>query len=214
MTSPYDGETTVVHLLRHGEVHNPTGVLYGRLPGFRLSEAGEAMAAKAAQWFVGRDVSHLISSPLERARQTAQPIADALDLPIEIDERLIEAGSSFEGERFGGRSLRSPAVVWRLRNPWRPSWGEPYVEIAARMLGAVEAARDAARGHEAVCVSHQLPIWTLRMHLEGRRYLHDPRRRQCALASVTSVTYRGDRMESVSYAEPAGATDPDAVPGA
>jgi broad specificity phosphatase PhoE len=82
------------------------------------------------------------------------------------------------------------------------------------MLAAVESARDAARGHEAVLVSHQLPIWTLRLHVEGRRYVHDPRRRECGLASVTSLTYEGDRLASVSYAEPAGATDPDAVAGA
>ena len=109
--------------------------------------------------------------------------------------------------------LRAPRHWWKLRNPFRPSWGEPYVEIAARMLAAVEAARDAARGHEAVLVSHQLPIWTMRLHVEGRRYAHDPRRRQCGLASVTSLTYDGDRFAGVAYAEPAGATDPDAVPG-
>lgn len=216
MSLPADGETTVVHLLRHGEVYNPTRILYGRLPGFRLSDAGEAMAEKAARWFKDKDVVHLVSSPLERARQTAQPIADLLDLPVEIDERLIEAANLFEGKRFAGGQgvLSRPTTWWKLRNPWQPSWGEPYVEIAARMLAAVEAARDAARGHAAVCVSHQLPIWTLRLHLEGRRYLHDPRRRECGLASVTSITYRGDRFESISYAEPAGATDPHAVPGA
>jgi broad specificity phosphatase PhoE len=216
VSRPADGETTVVHLLRHGEVHNPTGILYGRLPGFRLSEAGEAMAEKAARWFADKDVVHLVSSPLERARQTAQPIADLLDLPIEIDERLIEAANHFEGRRFAGGQgvLGRPTTWWKLRNPWQPSWGEPYVEIAARMLAAVEAARDAARGHAAVCVSHQLPIWTLRMHLEGRRYVHDPRRRECGLASVTSVTYRGDHVETISYAAPAAAADPDAVPGA
>jgi len=207
-------ETTVVHLLRHGEVHNPAGILYGRLPGFRLSEAGELMAKKAARWFVDRDVVHLVSSPLERARQTAQAIAEELGLPVEIDDRLIEASNQFEGTRFGGPRVAHPAVLWRLRNPWRPSWGEPYVEIAARMLAAVEAARDAARGHEAVCVSHQLPIWTLRLHLEGRRYVHDPRRRECALASVTSLTYRGDTFESIGYAEPGGPTGPDEARGA
>jgi broad specificity phosphatase PhoE len=214
VSGPHDGDTTVVHLLRHGEVHNPDGILYGRLPGFRLSDAGEAMAATAARWFAGRDVTHLVSSPLERARQTAAPIAAEFGLPVEVDERLIEAGNAFEGRRFSARTVRNPAVLWQLRNPWRPSWGEPYVEIAARMLAAVETARDSARGHEAVCVSHQLPIWTLRLHLEGRRYLHDPRRRECGLASVTSVTYRGDRVASVTYAEPVAATDPDAVPGA
>jgi broad specificity phosphatase PhoE len=207
---------TTVHLLRHGEVHNPGKILYGRLPGFRLSTDGQAMAQKAAAWFLGKDVTHLVASPLERAQQTAAPIAGALSLPVAIDERLIEAGNAFEGLRVGVGDgiLRAPQHWWRLRNPFRPSWGEPYVEIAARMLSAVEAARDAARGHEAVLVSHQLPIWTLRLHVEGRRYVHDPRRRQCGLASVTSLTYDGDRITAVHYAEPAGATDPDAVPGA
>ena len=209
-------DSTVVHLLRHGEVHNPAKVLYGRLPGFRLSDAGLGMADKAAAWFTGRDVVHLVSSPLERAQQTAAPLADALSLPVTLDDRLIEAGNAFEGLRVGVGDgvLRAPRHWWKLRNPFRPSWGEPYVEIAARMLAAVEAARDAARGHEAVLVSHQLPIWTLRLHMEGRRYAHDPRRRQCGLASVTSVVYDGDRCLRVEYAEPAGATDPDAVPGA
>ena len=209
-------DRTVVHLLRHGEVYNPGKVLYGRLPGYRLSDAGEAMAVKAAAWFAGRDVTLLVSSPLERAQQTAAPIAAALSLPVTIDERLIEAGNAFEGLKVGvgDGALREPKHWWKLRNPFRPSWGEPYVEIAARMLAAVEAARDTARGHEAVLVSHQLPIWTLRLLLEGRRYVHDPRHRQCGLASVTSVTYDGDRVSGVSYAEPAGATDPDAVPGA
>jgi broad specificity phosphatase PhoE len=207
---------TVVHLLRHGEVHNPDGVLYGRLPGYRLSVTGEAMALAAAEWFTGRDIAHLVSSPLERAQQTAAPIAEVFSLPVTIDERLIEAGNAFEGLRVGVGDgvLRAPQHWWKLRNPFRPSWGEPYVEIAARMLAAVEAARDAARRHEAVLVSHQLPIWTLRLHVEGRRYVHDPRRRQCGLASVTSLTYDGDRITGVAYAEPAGATDPDAVAGA
>jgi broad specificity phosphatase PhoE len=202
--------------MRHGEVHNPTGVLYGRLPHFRLSPSGEEMARTTADWFVGRDVTHLVASPLERAQQTAQPISEVLGLPVVTDDRLIEAGNDFEGKTFGvgDGAMRHPANWWRLRNPWRPSWGEPYREIAARMLGAVATARDAARGHAAVCVSHQLPIWTLRLHLEGRSYLHDPRRRECGLASVTSLTYVGDRLDRITYTEPAGATDPDAVPGA
>ncbi|SFK34242.1 histidine phosphatase family protein [Geodermatophilus ruber] len=209
-------ETTVVHVLRHGEVFNPEKILYGRLPGYRLSETGEAMALAAAEWLVGKGVTCLVSSPLERAQQTAAPIAEKLSLPVTIDERLIEAGNAFEGLRVGvgDGALRMPQHWWKLRNPFRPSWGEPYVEIAARMLAAVEAARDAARGSAAVLVSHQLPIWTLRLHLEGRRYVHDPRRRQCGLASVTSLRYEGDRFAGLSYAEPAGATDPDAVPGA
>jgi broad specificity phosphatase PhoE len=209
-------ERTTVHLMRHGEVFNPTGVLYGRLPGFRLSEAGEEMARTAAAWFAQRDVTYLVASPLERAQQTAAPIARALGLEVATDERLIEAGNGFEGKTFGvgDGSMKHPENWWRLRNPWKPSWGEPYREIAARMLGAVATAREAARGHEAVCVSHQLPIWTVRLHLQGRRYLHDPRKRECGLASVTSLVYDDDRLLRVEYAEPAGATDADVVPGA
>jgi broad specificity phosphatase PhoE len=209
------GERTVVHLLRHGEVYNPGGILYGRLPGFRLSDAGEAMARKAADWFAGRGVTHLVSSPLERAQQTAAPIAAELDLPVRIDDRLIEAANEFQGMKVGGGgALGHPRHWWKLRNPFRPSWGEPYDEIAARMVGAVATAREEARGSAAVLVSHQLPIWTLRLHLEGRRYVHDPRRRQCGLASVTTLTYDGDDLVSIGYAEPAGAPHPDAVPGA
>jgi broad specificity phosphatase PhoE len=198
-------DTTTVHLLRHGEVHNPDGVLYGRLPGYRLSELGRAMADRIAEHLAGADVVHLVSSPLERARETAAPSAERLGLEVTVDDRLIEAGNVFEGKTFGvgDGSLRRPAHWVHLRNPFRPSWGEPYTEIAARIMAAVEAARDAARGHEALAVSHQLPIWTARSLATGRRLWHDPRKRQCALASLTSFTYLGDDLVSVSYEEPA-----------
>lgn len=197
--------TTTVHLLRHGEVHNPDGVLYGRLPGYHLSELGRAMADRIAEHLAGADVVHLVSSPLERARETAAPSAEKLGLEVTVDDRLIEAGNVFEGKTFGvgDGSLRRPAHWVHLRNPLRPSWGEAYTEIAARMMAAVEAARDAARGHEALAVSHQLPIWTARSLATGRRLWHDPRKRQCALASLTSFTYLGDDLVSVSYEEPA-----------
>ncbi len=207
---------TTVHLLRHGEVHNPDAVLYGRLPGFRLSEDGQQMAVDAAKALEGRDITAVVASPLQRAQETARPTAEMLGLEIHTDERLIESENVFEGKQVGvGDGVFKRPQYWHhLRNPFVPSWGEPYVFIARRMLAAATSARDLARGHEAVCVSHQLPIWTLRLHVEGRRFAHDPRRRQCALASVTSVTYDGDRPVGVTYAEPAGPTDPDAVPGA
>ncbi len=198
-------ERTVVHFLRHGEVDNPEKVLYGRLPGYRLSDLGERMAERAAQWFAGRDVVRVVSSPLERARQTAAPIAAVLELPVVIDERLIESENVFEGRSVGvgDGALRSPRAWWHLRNPFLPSWGEPYTRVALRMHAAAEVAREAARGHEAVLVSHQLPIWIARLSAEHRRLWHDPRRRECSLASVTSFTYAGDKLVSLSYAEPA-----------
>jgi broad specificity phosphatase PhoE len=199
--------TTIVHVLRHGEVHNPDGILYGRLPGFRLSPLGERMAAAAAGALAGRDVTRLITSPLERAQQTAEPFAAAFGLTASVDERLIESANFFEGKRVGvgDGALRDPRYWWQLRNPLRPSWGEPYRAIAGRMTDALLAARDAAEGHEAVCVSHQLPVWTLRQHLEHKRLWHDPRRRQCALASLTSFHFEDGRLTEITYSEPAAA---------
>jgi len=197
---------TIVHLVRHGEVANPSGVLYGRIPGFMLSEDGQMMAKRAADFLAGRDVTVLRSSPLERAIETAEPIAAQLGLPIEIDERLIEPWNHFEGLNVGvgDGALRAPRHWFYLRNPFRPSWGEPYQQVAVRVLAAAIDAARAARGHEAVCVSHQLPIWVARRSAEGRRLWHDPRRRQCALGSVTSLEFSGDRVMSVRYAEPSG----------
>ena len=197
-------ERTVVHLLRHGEVHNPAGVLYGRLPGYHLSELGRKMADRAGEYFAPRPIVAVISSPMERAQETAAPVAAAHDLPIGTDERIIESTSVFEGKTFGvgDGSLRHPRVWKHLVNPMRPSWGEAYEQVAARMLLAAAAARDAHRGGEVVLVSHQLPIWVARLKAEGRRLWGDPRKRQCALASVTTLTYVDDRIVSVGYTEP------------
>jgi broad specificity phosphatase PhoE len=198
---------TTVHLLRHGEVHNPGAVLYGRLPGFRLSEDGLQMARDAAKALQDRDVTVVVASPLQRAQETAGPIAEAFGLPIGTDERLIESENVFEGKQVGVGDgvLKRPDYWHHLRNPFVPSWGEPYVDIARRMLAAAKSARDAARGHEAVCVSHQLPIWTVRRYVEGRKLWHRPDVRQCGLASLTSITWEDDRVITVTYSEPAGA---------
>jgi broad specificity phosphatase PhoE len=208
-------DTTVVHLLRHGEVSNPSGVLYGRLPGFHLSEEGRLMAKSAAGYLAGRDVTVLRSSPLERALETAAPLAAQFGLDVEVDERLIEPWNHFEGTafEFGSGALGKPSHWRHLHNPFRPSWGEPYASIAARMHAAMTDATRAARGHEAVCVSHQLPIWVARRSAEGRRLWHHPGRRECALGSVTSFTYHGDTIAMISYTEPAGAGRRQ-VPGA
>lgn len=199
-------DQTTVHLLRHGEVHNPEGVLYGRIPGYHLSEWGREMAETVAKSIKERDVTHLRASPLERAQETAAPLAEVFGLDVVTDDRVIESGNVFEGKRFGvgDGALRTPSAWRHLWNPLRPSWGEPFREVAARMMAAVYDARDAARGHESVIVSHQLPIWTTRLFVEKRSYLHDPRKRQCALCSLTSIGFEGDRLVSLGYSEPAG----------
>jgi broad specificity phosphatase PhoE len=198
---------TIVHLLRHGEVHNPEGVLYGRRDGFHLSELGQRMARRVAESIGDRDIVHMVSSPLERARETGAPLAAARGLEPVIDPRVIESTNKLEGVSFrdGGMTfVKRPSLLRHMYNPLKPSWGEPYDDIAARMMAAVHEARDAARGHEAVVVSHQLPIWTTRLHVEGRSYLHHPKHRQCTLCSLTSLHFEGDRVVRVTYSEPAG----------
>ncbi len=204
---------TIVHMLRHGEVHNPAKVLYGKLPGYQLSSLGQQMAKAVAMALSGNDVTYVVSSPLERAQETAAPIAEQFGLPIAIDPMLIESDNVFEGTRVE-RSMRDPKFWLSLRNPFRPSWGEPYALIATRMLAALAAARIAAAGHEALCVSHQLPIWTLRRFLEGQRLWHDPRNRQCNLASLTSFHFDDERLSRISYSEPASHLGPGTGRGA
>ncbi|MGZ8177026.1 histidine phosphatase family protein [Williamsia sp. SKLECPSW1] len=203
-------QRTIVHMMRHGEVHNPEGILYGRLPNFRLSQTGSGQARRVADEFADHDITAVFASPLQRAQETATPIAAAHGLDIITEDGLIEAENVFEGLRVsvGDGALRRPRHWMKLRDPFTPSWGEPYIQLAHRMLGVATKARETARGHEAVCVSHQLPVYILRRFLEGQRLWHDPRRRQCSLASVTSLLYDGDTLVDIVYSEPAGASDP------
>jgi broad specificity phosphatase PhoE len=195
-----------VHVIRHGEVENPEKILYGRQPGWRLSQRGQEMAEVIGQWSKPLDLGALHVSPLQRAQETAAPISRLHGIQITTDEKLIEAANIFEGKKFelGSGVLRHPAAWKHLYNPWKPSWGEPYDEQISRMLAAIFDAKKAAGTKDAIVVSHQLPIWILRSAIEGRRLLHDPRKRECTLASVTSVHFDEDGMISgTSYSEPA-----------
>ena len=205
MTPIDPGAKTTVHLMRHGEVYNPEGVLYGRLPDFHLSDLGRKMAERGAEFFADRDLALVVASPLDRAQETAAPIAARHGLAVGVDGRLIEAANYFEGKKFsvGDGVLKRPETWPKLYNPFRPSWGEPYKEQVVRVRAALETARDHALGHEAVCVSHQLPIWISRLAAEHRPLWHDPRKRQCTLASVTSFVYVGTQLVGVEYHEPA-----------
>ncbi len=195
-----------LHLVRHGEVHNPQRILYGRLPHYRLSEDGRQMARAAAEHVasLGRPVTSLHCSPLQRAQESAEPFAEMFDLEPVLDERVIEPTNVFEGTRMS-RSLRDPRNWWHLRNPSMPSWGEPYLSIADRMEDAMNSAWDEGSGGDAVIVSHQAPIWITHLHVAGLRLRHDPRTRRCALSSVTSFERVGDVWREVAYAEPAAA---------
>ena len=198
-------ENSVVHLVRHGQVHNPDGVLYGRTPGFGLSELGRRMAQRLAEHFADVPLVHLVSSPLQRAQETIAPIAAAHPhLEVHIDDRVVEAANVFEGRSFGKRNeiLLRPSSWWAMRNPLRPSWGEPYTSIVARMRTALADAASHAVGGQALVLSHELPIWMARSWAEGASLVHDPRRRQTRLASVTTFTFNGTHLMRVDYTEP------------
>lgn len=197
---------TIVHVMRHGEVHNPEGILYGRLPDYHLSERGQAQAQNVADWLAKRDIVYVVASPLERAQETAAPIAAAHGLIVDVDESLIESHNVFQGEKVspGDGALRDPRNWWHLRNPRTPTWGEPYAEIAVRMRAALERARMKAVGHEGVCVSHQLPVETLRRAMNSEPLHHFPTRRMCNLASTTSFYFDGDDYVGWGYSELGG----------
>lgn len=195
--------TTIVHLVRHGEVHNPARILYGRMPGYHLSARGVSQAARTAKAFEGHDVTWLAASPMQRAQETARPFAEVTGLEVQTEELINEAENRFEGLRTKGwRSQLWNPVRWPLMvNPLLPSWGEAYTDIAARMMDAVEHARQRAEGHEAILVSHQLPIVMVQRAARGLPLAHASR--ECDLASVTSLVFRDDRIDDVFYTIPA-----------
>lgn len=196
---------SLIHLVRHGEVHNPQGILYGRLPGYHLSELGQRMAAVAASELSGRPITALYASPLLRAQESAAPFAKDFALDIVTDERLIEPTNRFEGGtfEFGPAVFARPKIWPWIINPLKPSWGEPYVSVVARMLAAIEDAWSLAENGEVVMVSHQMPIVMVQRTVAGRRLFHDPRQRRCSLSSITTLQRRGDDFVEVGYAEPA-----------
>ncbi len=210
---------TRIHLIRHGEVHNPDGILYGRLPNFGLSERGHKMARMAAEDLrsQGRPVTSLRVSPLQRTRESAAPLQELFGLESVVEERVIEPHNKFEGSTVSIENiLRRPSTWWQLRNPFRPSWGEPFVLVRNRMLAAIEEAWANTDSGDAVIVSHQMPIWITHLALGGHQLFHNPKLRRCALSSITSFEKIDGKFVEVDYREPAaslleGAIDVGAV---
>lgn len=203
--------------MRHGEVFNPDRVLYGRLPGFRLSELGELMAQSAADDLAarGRPVTHLVASPLLRTQQSARPHAALFDLDIATDARLIEPTNHFEGTVMA-KAVKNPINWPWLINPLRPSWGEAYSSIARRMGSAIDDAFALAplgpdEPGDVVLVSHQLPIWVLHLAVAGERFAHDPRQRRCSLSSITTFEQRDGGIVEVGYSDPGTEIEASAI---
>ena len=197
---------TRIHLVRHGEVDNPNGVLYGRLPNFVLSALGRQMAEATANELAssGSKITALFSSPLQRTLQSARPISQALNLSVKIEDQIIEPTNIFEGKKMGLETIaQNPLLALKLYNPFRPSWGEPYSRIVKRMKSAIQSAWDNTTDGEVVMVSHQLPIWALHLSSAKKPLWHDPRSRRCDLSSITSFEIRDGRLIEVDYRDPA-----------
>lgn len=199
--------STIVHLVRHGEVYNPEKILYGRIPGYHLSSRGFSQAARTAASFKDHGVTYLAASPLQRTQETAAEIAKVVGLNVETDNTVIEAGNRFEGLHIKGwdSQLWNPQRWPLLRNPLLPSWGEHYETMAARMMSAVRRARLKSEGHEAIVVTHQLPIVMVQRTVLGLRLAHAPWNRECDLASVTSLVFKDDEITDIYYSSPAHA---------
>lgn len=190
-------------------------MLYGRLPNFGLSADGHRGARAAAEYVhgLGRPLGALVCSPLQRTQESAEPFSELFGIEPVIDERVIEPTNVFEGKRMR-RALMNPFNWRHLRDPNVPTWGEPYRRVVGRMTAAMDAAWDATESGDVVIVSHQLPIWVTHLEVAALPLRHDPRKRRCALSSVTSFERAADGWSEVAYAEPAplaGTVDVGAV---
>lgn len=196
-----------LHFVRHGEVDNPEGILYGRLPGYALSDTGHKMAELAAQELRRRErpIAELYASPLLRAQQSATPIAQAFDLEVQNEPRIIEPTNFFEGKQNRGSNsaFKKPQNWWLFWNPFLPSWGEPYARIRRRVEAAMDEAWNAHDDGDIVMVSHQAPIWNAHLAVAGKMLAHNPAKRRCDLSSITSFVREHGNWTEVGYTSPA-----------
>lgn len=139
-----------VHLVRHGEVHNPQHIMYGRLPGFRLSERGQEQARAAASWLQGRPLDALYSSPMQRARETVAILAEAgAALPLQVDGRLNEVYTPWQGRPL----LELLRRDWDMYSGSGPEF-EQAEDVARRGQEFLAAMRCAWPGGEVAAVTH------------------------------------------------------------
>jgi broad specificity phosphatase PhoE len=195
---------TTLHLVRHCDVQNPEGVLYGHLPGFRLSEKGVRQAHALGEFFAARPVREIYASPLERAQQTAHIIASYLDsVPVVTTPELVEArfGLYLQGIKPKDVPLRRP--LWFVHMVWPGLL--PNDESVAAMAGRVRAPlsrllRDFP-GQEGICVSHGDPIQAFWVESE-MRHAYALHRLQCAKGGMLSLDYQDDKLVSRRYRPP------------
>jgi len=139
-----------LHLVRHGEVDNPRQVLYGRLPGFRISPRGQQQARAAARWLAARPLAALCSSPMQRARETAAVLAALhAGLPVTIDERLNEVHTPHDGTPLQALLARN----WDLYSGSAPHYEQPQ-DVARRGQACFADLRRNWPAAEVAAVTH------------------------------------------------------------
>ncbi len=161
---------TRVLLVRHGLTESTGSVLPGRAPGLNLSDAGRAQAQRTAEMITdGSTVDAIYTSPLERARQTAAPIAAATGQRAKVDRGLIECDfGEWTGEKLAAL-MKKPewSTVQRAPSSFRFPGGESFVEMQLRIVSTIERLRTAHPGGTIVCVSHADPIKAAIAHTIG-----------------------------------------------
>ena len=200
-----DQHRTRLYLVRHCDVRNPDGVLYGHLPSFGLSPKGVAQAHALSRFLAQTPVRRIFTSPLQRARETAGVIAAALDhVPVEVRDDLTEA-------RFGRylQGVRARDVPWR-----RPLWfvhmlvpgllpqDESVAGMAARVRRPLLDLLREHPGDGGVCISHGDPIQAFWVESEHRP-IYALHRLQCAKGGLLELDYEGARLVGLSYRSPA-----------
>ncbi len=183
--------------MRHAEVHNPTDIVYGRLPRFRLSERGRAQADRAGQFLSTRPVSALYSSPLLRARETAAIVDRQIHAAhVRLNQSLIEVRTSYQGSP---NSILKPG--FSFYEPLRDQHDETMLEVKQRMLKFLQLVIRRHPGGTIVAISHGDPIAIMRIGLEDKELnaqnLHTTV--YPARASVTQLILEPARSLKLAY---------------
>lgn len=190
MTPRRTPRSTLVLLVRHGETPTTGKVLPGRAPGLHLSERGREQAERVAQRLAGVPVDAVLTSPLERTRETAAPTEARTGRPAAVDPGLLECDfGEWTGEELSRLSrLKAWTTVQRAPSTFRFPGGESFVEMQARTVDAVDRARTAHEGGVVVCFSHADPIKAALAHALGT-HLDLFQRIVVSPCSVSAIAY-------------------------
>lgn len=190
---------TTIHFVRHGHVYNPEGILYGRLPNFRLSDEGVKQANAAADYLSQRPISAVYSSPQLRARQTASIIAERhAPMLIHISEYINELLTDYQG--YPIKELE--AIDWEFYENVTPP-NESPLDLIIRIKKFAQVVRTAYPQQEVIAVTHGDIVvfsmaWAENVSIDGefkKRVSFE--RGYPATASITSLYFANDAQDVI-----------------